>query len=27
MASFVGYDITQADLKQRYAYVKLAKKF
>jgi hypothetical protein len=27
MALFAGYDITQADLRQRFAYVKLAKKF
>lgn len=27
VASFVGYDITQADLRQRFAYVKIAKKF
>ena len=27
VAAFAGYDITQADLKQRFAYVKIAKKF
>jgi iron complex outermembrane receptor protein len=27
MASFTGYDPTQADLRQRYAYVKIAKRF